>query len=85
MVMENCKLLKCESCGKIYKIVDEVKGEHVLGPVSYITDLGGILLSVSGVHYINCVHCINCDAVSQYDIIECENWVADKVFEVKGS
>lgn len=77
------KLLHCKSCGKIYKIVDEIKGEHILGPVSYVTDLGGRLdLYVSGAHCINCVHCINCDAVSPYDIIESEDWIVDKVFKV---
>lgn len=78
-------LLKCESCGKIYKIVGGIKGEYVLGPVSYITDLGGVLDLYVDDNMYPSVHCINCDAISQYDIIECEDWVADKVFEVKGN
>lgn len=80
------KLLKCNTCGKIYKITKEInridntnselpKYEHY-----FVTDMGGKI----GVHYNN-IKCLNCGEYTPYEIMEIEDWVADLAFKVRGS
>lgn len=73
-------LLRCEHCGKIYRVIDFVHHPHIEYGGYFITDFGGKIKSK-----ICHMKCINCGRVCVYDIMECEDWVAHKVFTTKGS
>lgn len=80
------KLLKCDNCGKIYKVIEDInridntnskfpKYEHY-----FVTDMGG------KIHiYNNTIKCLNCGEYTKHETMEVEDWVADLVFKVRGS
>lgn len=89
----NKTLIKCKQCGKICKIVKTIPYESDLTKAWFITDLGGkievekvfnlIDTGLTTATYID--KCVGCgEEHVKIDILECEDWVADKVFEVKG-
>lgn len=89
------KLLRCSKCGKIFKIVNttaELSLNLTLQDIQTLihhTDLGGEITQVvtyeKGLdNNSDYIKCINCDEISHVKIINIDDWVADKVFTVKG-
>lgn len=79
------KLLKCNTCGKIYKVTTYNSGIYennnfIKYYFNYITDMGGEIDK-----YNDTIKCLNCGEYTPYEIMEVEDWVADLVFKVKGS
>lgn len=72
-------LLRCNNCGKIYKIVDIKDCTYLVNSQYLYTDFGDKIYTGDGY-----MKCLNCGKASEYELIKCEDWVADKVFEVKG-
>lgn len=68
----NINLFRCENCGQIYKV--KIFNNEL------ITDFGDIMKI-----YNNEVVCLKCYTPSKLDIIECEDWVSDRLFQVKGN
>ena len=68
----NINLFRCENCGQIYKV--KIFNNEL------ITDFGDIMKI-----YNNEVMCLKCYTPTKLDIIECEDWVADRLFQVKGN
>lgn len=68
----NINLFRYENCGQIYKV--KIFNNEL------ITDFGDIMKI-----YNNEVMCLKCYTPSKLDIIECEDWVSDRLFQVKGN
>lgn len=78
-------LVKCNTCGKIYKVTREMNTIDKINPKFpkydhyFETDLGGKM----NIHYNN-MKCMNCNEYTPYEIMKTEDWVADLVFKIKG-
>ena len=94
---KDCLLFKCPHCGKMYKIVncEQYNGELDTGidyAYNLYTDFGDTfvveMIKYDDKHtqgFIKCINCNNTSLTSRRCMIEVEDWVADKVFTVKGS
>ena len=90
-------IFRCPHCGKMYKIVncEQYNGELDAGmdyAYNLYTDFGDTfvveMIKYDDKHtqgFIKCINCNNTSLTSRRCMIEVEDWVADKVFTVKGS
>ena len=89
-------IFRCSHCGKMYKIVncEQYNGELDAGidyAYNLYTDFGDTfvveMINYDDKHtqgFIKCINCNNTSLTSRRCMIEVEDWVADKVFNVKG-
>ena len=90
-------IFRCPHCGKMYKIVncEQYNGELDAGidyAYNLYTDFGDTFMVETIKHddeytqgFIKCIGCNNTALTSKRCMIEVEDWVADKVFTIKGS
>lgn len=90
-------IFRCPHCGKMYKIVncEQYNGELDAGidyAYNLYTDFGDTFVVEMIKHddkytqgFIKCISCNNTALTSKRCMIEVEDWVADKVFTIKGS
>lgn len=89
-------IFRCPHCGKMYKIVncEQNNGELDAGidyAYNLYTDFGDTFVVEMIKHddkyeqgFIKCINCNNTALTSKRCMIEVEDWVADKVFTIKG-
>lgn len=75
------KLLRCKGCGKIYKITNETNIDKDYKKY-YFTDFGDKIINFCNTKLIKCICCNN---ISNFEIINCEEWIAELVYKVKGN
>lgn len=71
-------LLRCKHCGQIYKIVNTVDS-------NFVTDFQDLIPVDKSTNCAECIKCKNNFLLQLGDnMIFTEDWVADKVFTIKG-
>lgn len=90
-------IFRCPHCGKMYKIVncEQYNGELDAGidyAYNLYTDFGDTFVVEMIKHddkhiqgFIKCINCNNTALTGKRCMIEVEDWVAEKVFTIKGS
>lgn len=81
------KLFHCSECGTIFKCLPNANFDIQTGLTIYTTDCGdGILTSDVSQGFMSCYIwvCSKCGQLPAGEPINCEDWVAEKVFSIKG-
>ena len=82
----NYKLFHCPECGTIFKCLPVANFDVLTGLTIYTTDCGdSILTSDVSQKFISCYMwvCPKRDQLLAGEPINCEDWVAEKVFSIK--
>lgn len=81
------KLFHCSECGTIFKCLPVANFDMLTGLTIYTTDCGdGILISDVSQKFMPCYIwiCPKCGQSLTDKPINCEDWIAEKVFSIKG-
>lgn len=81
------KLFHCSECGTIFKCSPNANFDILTGLTMYTTDFGSIIPVYEVSQWFTACYiwvCPKCCQLLENEPINCEDWVAEKVFSIKG-